>query len=370
MSPDPRAARSRPALCVVNYNGSAYLPSTLARVNEIRDDFAEIVFVDDASTDGSVALARSLLRGGEVVVLPRNRGPGVARNVGLAHVESDRVLFMDNDVELTSGAVDRLMGALDRHPRSVIAMPRIVSAEDPEHIEYEGGEAHFSGLMRLRGAGDRACSRPLEVATVGSLVSCCFLFDRSAWSGSELFDEAFHMYFEDHELGLRARMLGHDLLAVPDAVGLHGRGTPGISIRATGEYSRRRIVGTIQHRWQLMLKLYETRTLVLLSPYLVLFEAFQLVGAVFMGWGRAWLSAAHGLWASRARIRRGRRALQTVRKRPDRVVLAGGRHPFNPALENSTLVRLAKVGLDAFARLNWTLARSFLRRSATASASW
>jgi GT2 family glycosyltransferase len=360
MPPDDPPGRSRPALCLINYNGSVYLASTLARVHEIRDQFSEIVFVDDASTDDSVVVARTLLPDARIIVLPRNRGPGVARNAGLACVESDRVLFMDNDVELASDAVAKLMGALDGDGQAVIAMPRIVSAGDPEHIEYEGGEAHFSGLMRLRGAGDTVGTRPPEPASVGSLVSCCFLFDGSVWSGGQLFDEAFHMYFEDHELGLRARMLGHDLLAVPDAVGLHGRGTPGVSIRATGRYSQRRIVGTIQHRWQLMLKLYQTRTLLLLSPYLILFETFQLAGAVALGWGRPWLSALGGLLGSLGDILRSRVAFKAKRRRPDRVVLTGGPHPFNPALDGRPVVRLATIGLDAFARLNWTLARAFL----------
>lgn len=361
----------RPALCVINYNGSLYLPSTLARVNELRDQFSQVIFVDDASTDDSVALARTLLQDARVVALSRNRGPGVARNEGLERAESERVLFMDNDVELATDAVEKLMSALDEQTRAVIAMPRIVSADDPENIEYEGGEAHFSGLMGLRGAGDRVCDRPRRPASVGSLVSCCFLFDRSVWSGDRLFDEAFDMYFEDHELGLRARMLGHDLLAVPDAVGLHGRGTPGISIRATGEYSQRRIVGTIQHRWQLMLKLYQTRTLLLLSPYLVLFETFQLAGAVVLGWGRSWLAAFRGLWSSMGEIRRSRMAFKATRRRPDSAVLTGGSHPFNPALGSRPIVRFARVALDAFARLNWTLARPFLpRRGASVSGSW
>lgn len=360
MPPDDPAARSRPALCLINYNGRSHLASTLVRVNEMRDQFSEIVFVDDASTDDSVAVARTLLKDSQIIVLPRNRGPGVARNAGLACIESDRVLFMDNDVELAPDAVEQLMGAFDEHGRAVIAMPRVVSADDPEHIEYEGGEAHFSGLMRLRGAGDSVGTRPPEPASVGSLVSCCFLFDRSVWSGGQLFDEAFHMYFEDHELGLRARMLGHDLLAVPSAVGLHGRGTPGISIRATGRYSQRRIVGTIQHRWQLVLKLYQTRTLILLSPYLVMFEAFQLAGAVVLGWGRPWLSALGGLLSSSGDILRSRAAFKAMRRRSDRAVLTGGPHPFNPALDGRRVVRLARAGLDAFARLNWTVARVFL----------
>jgi GT2 family glycosyltransferase len=342
---------------MVNCNGSRYLPWTLAGVGKMRDQFAQIVFVDDASTDDSVDLARKLLPTACIVALSRNRGPGGARNAGLESVAADRVLFMDNDVELDAHALPRLSRALDVNTRAVIAMPRIVSAHAPDRIEYEGGDAHFSGLLSLRGAeGDKGVTDATP-SMVGSLVSCCFLFDRTRWHDGPPFDELFHMYLEDHELGVRARMLGFDLLAVPDAIGRHGKGTPGVSIRATGVYTRPRIVGTILHRWYLLLKLYQTRTLVLLSPYLVVFEVFQLVGAVALGWGREWLSALRKLISSLPRVLESREAFKGLRRRPDCAVLTGGPHPFNAALSERASVRIALRLLDSFAALNWAFVR-------------
>ena len=78
------AVSELPDVCVINYNGSRYLPESLGRVRELRAQFGRVAFVDDASTDDSVAVARKALGDACFVALPLNRGPGLARNAGLA----------------------------------------------------------------------------------------------------------------------------------------------------------------------------------------------------------------------------------------------------------------------------------------------
>jgi GT2 family glycosyltransferase len=354
---------SRPALCVINYNGGRHLRDSLARVADLRHEFGDVVLVDDASTDDSVAVMEQLLPQARIVRLPENRGPGAARNAGLETTRASRVLFVDNDVLLSADVASTLSEALDTHANAVIAVPRVVSREDPDRIEYEGADAHVSGLMTLRTAGASASSAlDREVAVIGTLITCCFLLDRARWGLEDLFDERLRIYFEDHELGLRARMRGLDLLAVPEAVCQHGDGTPGLSIRATGRHTPERVRNTILNRWQVVLKLYERRTLMLMAPYLALFELYQLVGCVALGWGRHWWRAARELFRRSADLRARRRAFQATRERGDVVVLSAGPHPFNPALARRAPVRLLQTTLDLAASLNWALARRFGRK--------
>lgn len=350
---------SRPALCVINYNGAHHLRQALPRVAELRHQFGDVVLVDDASTDDSVAIMEGLLPQAQIVRLTENSGPGAARNAGLRATRATRVLFMDNDVLPGTELVPTLCGALDAQPAAVMAVPRVVSLEDPDRIEYEGGDAHVSGLMTLRTAGALVSRTPAagDVAAIGSLVTCCFLLDRARWGQDDLFDERLRIYFEDHELGLRARMRGLDLLAVPAAVCQHGSGTPDVSIRATGRHVPERVRNTILNRWQVILKLYEGRTLMLMAPYLALFELYQLAGCMVLGWGRHWWEAARELLRRSADIRMRRRAFQATRVRGDTLVLSAGPHPFNPALARRAPVRLLQATLDVAASLNWALVR-------------
>lgn len=353
----PPGVSALPDLCVINYNGSRYLPESLGRVRELRAQFGRVAFVDDASTDDSLAVARKALEDACFVALPRNRGPGPARNAGWAVLGARRVLFMDNDVFLNRHTVTELSRALDEAPAAVAAVPRVVAADDPDRIEYDGGNAHYSGLVGLRRAGESAGTADPSITPIGSLITCCFLLDRTRWGSELLFDEAFGMYGDDHELGLRARILGHDLLAVPSAVCLHGKGTPGISIRETGSYTARRIRNTIVNRWQVLLKLYEGRTLLLLSPYLAAFELFQLAGCVALGWGREWAAAVRELFSLLPDLRARRTTFQRLRRRRDRETLVGGPHPFNPALRRKAPIRFVLPCLDAVGAATWAIAR-------------
>lgn len=351
---------SRPALCVINYNGAHHLHDSLPRVAELRHQFGDVVLVDDASTDDSVAVMERLMPQARIVRLAENLGPGAARNAGLRVTQAARVLFMDNDVLPDLELAPTLCAALDAQPTAVMAVPRVVSREDPDRIEYEGGDAHVSGLMTLRMAGASASGAPAtagETAAIGTLVTCCFLLDRARWGPFDLFDERLRIYFEDHELGLRARMRGLDLLAVPAAVCQHGDGTPGLSIRATGLHTPERVRNTILNRWQVILKLYEGRTLMLMAPYLALFELYQLAGCMVLGWGSYWWEAARELLRRSADLRTRRRAFQVTRARGDTLVLSAGPHPFNPALARRGPVRLLQTTLDVLASLNWALVR-------------
>ena len=86
-----------PAIGVVMpcYNGAAYLERSIASVRAQTIPVSRIVVVDDASTDDSARIAASL--GAEVISLPVNQGPSVARNRGLAALDTELVAFLDTD---------------------------------------------------------------------------------------------------------------------------------------------------------------------------------------------------------------------------------------------------------------------------------
>jgi glycosyltransferase involved in cell wall biosynthesis len=101
-----------PSLSVVIpvYNEAAYLPETLralmAAVDESGVD-AEVIVVDDGSTDGTADAARASANGSldmRVVSQP-NRGRFEARRAGLAAARGDYVFFLDSRTRLAPGAL-------------------------------------------------------------------------------------------------------------------------------------------------------------------------------------------------------------------------------------------------------------------------
>lgn len=67
--------------------------------------------------------------GVELVRLPANRGPGAARNAGLARVTTPFVAFVDADVEIDDDELLRLATLLNDDDRVALAAPRVGSSD-------------------------------------------------------------------------------------------------------------------------------------------------------------------------------------------------------------------------------------------------
>ncbi|RGC65956.1 Poly-beta-1,6-N-acetyl-D-glucosamine synthase [Micromonospora sp. MW-13] len=102
------------SVVVPNYNHADSLRLTLPALLAQTHPATEIVFVDDRSTDDSVAVARAL--GVPVLSTPRNGGPALARNLGAAHATGEVLLFVDSDVELPPDTVARAVALLAADP--------------------------------------------------------------------------------------------------------------------------------------------------------------------------------------------------------------------------------------------------------------
>jgi glycosyltransferase involved in cell wall biosynthesis len=112
------SARPRLSIVIPAYNESARLPDTLARLGHILPAAdAEIVVVDDGSSDGTAAAARGADTGSiplEVLELPANEGKGAAVRAGVAATRGDVVLYMDADLATDVTQLDEFLGQLEQ----------------------------------------------------------------------------------------------------------------------------------------------------------------------------------------------------------------------------------------------------------------
>ncbi|WP_213453323.1 glycosyltransferase family A protein [Rhizomonospora bruguierae] len=102
------------AVIVPNYNKTKTLRACLESVYAQTYRPAEVIVVDDCSTDGSLDIARSFPC--RIVKLAGNQGPSGARNAGVAASTTPLLFFVDSDTALAPDAIENAVKAYRETP--------------------------------------------------------------------------------------------------------------------------------------------------------------------------------------------------------------------------------------------------------------
>jgi GT2 family glycosyltransferase len=206
-----------------NLNGRELLPTALRSIEEQEFDDREVVVVDDGSTDGSVDYVRAEWPGVRLVELGTNHGFAAACNAGIRASEGELVALLNTDVELERGWLAALVSALDADPAAGSASGKLLNFHERLVIDAAGDLLLRSGTALSRGQGRIDDGRYDRPEAVFAPCAGAALYRRSLFDRVGLFDEEFHSYWEDVDLGFRAQLAGLRSLYVPQARAYHVR---------------------------------------------------------------------------------------------------------------------------------------------------
>jgi len=226
------------------------------------------IIVVESEADPSTVLPDPLPLNVRRIELLENYGTTGSINRGVEDSSSEYILLLNNDVELEPKFLATLISRLSNGHQYGFATGKLLSATPPRDRLDGAGDA-----LVLGGGAFRLGNCDLDVGQFNDprpmLAGCgaATMFRRSVFEEAGGLDEDFFAYLDDIDLALRAQLLGHEGIYVPDAVAYH------VGSATLGEPFHQKIVEWMTRNQILMLaKDYPGAVLVKLMPQIVVFQ--------------------------------------------------------------------------------------------------
>ena len=221
------------SVVILNWNGRKHLERFLPSVVEHTSGDAEVVVADNGSSDDSLVWLRVKYPEVRVIVLDKNYGFAGGYNRALQQLDSEYVLLLNSDVEVTEGWWQPLVEVLDSDKGVAAVAPKLRSVERRDEFEYAGAAGGFIDYLGYPFCRGRILSNVEEdkgqydnrrdIFWASGAAMCC---RREVFNSLGGFDEDFFAHMEEIDLQWRMQLAGWRIVVEPKSVVYHlGGGT-------------------------------------------------------------------------------------------------------------------------------------------------
>lgn len=241
------------AVVIVTFNGSAWIEACIASALE-QSLLPEIIVVDNASTDGTVAKIRDQFPTVNVVEIGENLGFGRANNVGICRAlqsGAEYLFLLNQDAYLLTETLGALVGHMAQSPEVGVCAPMHCSP-DANHLDHKT----YRGYLQLHAHtwfDDLANNREKFSYRIFGVNAAGWLVRSSVFVELGGFDPLFFMYGEDDDLLQRWAYHGVKFDLIPSLRLVHLRQSPVIpAVRAAeaiwrlSQRSRSELLGAVK----------------------------------------------------------------------------------------------------------------------------
>ncbi len=224
---------NRTAVVILNWNTRHFLEKFLPNVLKYSSEFAELIIVDNASTDDSVLYLKKSFPSVRIIQNSINDGFTGGYNTALAQIESEYFVLLNSDVEVTENWLTPLIELMDNNPEIGACQPKILSYQAPDYFEYAGSAGGYIdkyGYPFCRGRIFQSLekdnhqyddTRPVFWATGACMLVRSFVFKKLGG-----FDPVFFAHMEEIDLCWRMNLAGYSVYSCSQSKVYHvGGGT-------------------------------------------------------------------------------------------------------------------------------------------------
>lgn len=260
----------------MNYNGVRFLKECFeSLISQTFRDF-EIVFVDNASTDGSVEFMKEnfALPFIKIIKAKRNLGFAGGNNLGLSECSGEFIVLLNNDTTVDKLWLEKRIDCIESDRKTGIAQSLVYTDGIPLKYYEMNGTINLLGhnIMRVFEIGENGIGEIFQ-ATGCSLIIRKILVN----SLGELFPSEYFAYSEDTFLCFSVKFRGLKILHTSESIVYHKGGGATEDKKASHLYF-------YQERNRLLnfLLFFPGSFIVKYIPYLIFNFFMKLVLSVFM----------------------------------------------------------------------------------------
>ena len=200
-----------------------YLPSVVAHTKD-----ADIIVADNGSTDDSLQVLADEFPTVHTIVLDKNYGFAEGYNRAIEKVNTEYVVLLNSDVEVTEGWLSPLLDYMEAHPELAAVQPKIRSWLHRDYFEHAGaagGYLNTLGYPYCRGRVlwhvEQDKGQYDSVVEVDWTSGACMCVRTKIYKELGGLDAAFFAHMEEIDLCWRMRNRGWKLACVPQSTVFH-----------------------------------------------------------------------------------------------------------------------------------------------------
>lgn len=203
---------------IPNLNGAGWLRDSIESIWAQTEQDFELIVVDNASTDESLAIARSYQGRPRYRLIENDRNTGFSHavNQGIRAAAGEYIALFNNDAFAEPEWLENLLAAAAADPH-VFAVGSLMIRHFERTLADDAGDyVTLLGFACKRGDGLKA-SRYTRPCRIFSACGGAALYRKTILDEIGLFDEHFFAYYEDVDICWRANSLGYKNVYCPAA---------------------------------------------------------------------------------------------------------------------------------------------------------
>lgn len=221
------------SVVIPNFNGERHLVTVLRALSrQTLPDF-EVIVVDDASMDDSVARVEHDFPEARLIVNRQNLGFAASCNSGAAAAAGRFLILLNSDTEPDERWLEEVARGVVSHPEAAAFACKLLLFDRRDTLHTAGDVLGRDGIARNRGVWEVDRGQYDADSNIFSACGGAAVYRRDVWQALGGYDEDFWMYLEDVDFGFRARLAGWETVYLPAARVYHRLSASGGDVLAS-----------------------------------------------------------------------------------------------------------------------------------------